>query len=76
MKTNALYTVLLSLLIFAGSVSVTLAQKQKMITQEPVMKMTTPIPENITTPDKIESPIGTLEFFDGVPNRQTIDACI
>ena len=38
------------------------------------MKMTTPIPENITTPDKIESPIGTLEFFDGVPNRKTIDA--
>jgi hypothetical protein len=50
-----------------------LAQKTKMITQQPVMKMTTPIPENITTPDKIESPIGTLEFFDGVPNRQTID---
>ncbi len=37
------------------------------------MKMTTPIPENITTPDKIESPIGTLEFFDGIPNRKTID---
>jgi hypothetical protein len=28
----------------------------------------------MTTPDKIESAIGTLEFFDGVPNRKTIDA--
>jgi len=28
----------------------------------------------MTTPDKIESAIGTLEFFVGVPNRKTIDA--
>ena len=49
------------------------AQKQKMVTQQPVYEMTTPIPENITTPDKVESPIGTLEFFDGIPNRETID---
>ena len=31
------------------------------------MKMTTPIPENRTTPDKVQTSIGTLEFFDGVP---------
>jgi len=47
--------------------------KTKMITQQPVYKMTTPIPENITTPDKVETPIGTLEFFDGIPDRETID---
>ena len=41
--------------------------KTKMITQQPVMKNTIPIPENRTTPDKVETSIGTLEFFDGVP---------
>ena len=62
--------ILTALLLAAVTVQ---AQKPKMITQEPVMKMTTPIPENITTPDLIGSTIGTLEFFDGVPNRKTID---
>jgi len=44
-----------------------------MITQEPVMKMTTPIPKNTTTPDKVETPIGTLEFFDAVPIGDTTE---
>ncbi len=43
----------------------------KMITQTPKMKMTIPIPENITTPDEVKTPIGTLEFFDGVPVGDT-----
>ena len=47
--------------------------KIKMITQQPVMKNTIPIPENRTTPDKVESSIGTLEFFDGVPIGDTKD---
>ena len=47
--------------------------KTKMITQQPVYKMTTPIPENITTSDKVKTPIGTLKFFDGIPDRETID---
>lgn len=29
-------------------------------------KMTTDTPENRTTPDKVETLIGTLNFFDGV----------
>jgi hypothetical protein len=37
-------------------------------------KMTTPIPENITTPDKVQSSIGTLNFFDGVPTKETAQA--
>ena len=44
-----------------------------MITQKPEMKMTTPIPENITTPDKVETSIGTLKFFDGIPIGDTKD---
>ena len=37
----------------------------------PVKKMTTETPHQITTPDKVETPIGTLEFFDGVPIGDT-----
>jgi len=33
----------------------------------PKLKMTTDIPASITTPDRVETPIGTLGFFDGVP---------
>jgi hypothetical protein len=40
----------------------------------PVNEMTTPTPHQITTPDKVDTPIGTLEFFDGVPTTETIDA--
>ena len=37
------------------------------------MKMTTDIPESITTPDRVETRIGTLEFFDGIPTPETVD---
>jgi hypothetical protein len=39
--------------------------------ESPKMKMTTEIPESITTPDKVETRIGTLEFFDGIPTKRT-----
>jgi hypothetical protein len=39
--------------------------------QSPKMKMTTPIPEGIATPDKLETSIGTLTSFDGVPDVET-----
>ena len=50
-----------SVLVSAGSVC---AQK---------MKYTTEIPEGIMTPDKVETSIGTLNFTDGVPSRETAD---
>lgn len=31
----------------------------------------TPIPNKITTPDKVKTRIGTLEFFDGLPSPET-----
>ncbi len=34
-------------------------------------EMTIPIPEKITTPDKVKTPIGTLAFFDGTPIGDT-----
>jgi hypothetical protein len=35
------------------------------------MKMTTSIPEGIATPDRLETRIGTLTSFDGVPDEKT-----
>jgi hypothetical protein len=32
-----------------------------------------PIPPSITTPGRVESRIGTLEFKDGMPSRETLD---
>ncbi len=37
----------------------------------PKMKMTTDIPASITTPDSVETRIGTLKFFDGIPSKET-----
>jgi hypothetical protein len=39
----------------------------------PKMKMTTSIPPEITTPDSVETRLGTLKFFDGFPDQATID---
>ena len=35
-------------------------------------KMTTDIPASITTPDVVETRLGTLRFFDGLPDEQTV----
>jgi hypothetical protein len=37
----------------------------------PKLKMTTAIPEEITTPDSVETRLGTLKFFDGFPDEKT-----
>ncbi len=37
-------------------------------------KMTTPIPESITTPDTVASSIGPLRSFDGVPSPETVSS--
>src|SRR5215469_12384053 len=39
----------------------------------PKMKMTTDIPRSITTPDSVETRIGTLKFFDGFPDKATVE---
>ena len=40
--------------------------------KSPEMKMTTDIPTSIIVPDKIDTRIGTLEFFDGFPSEATV----
>ncbi|MGB7204186.1 MAG: DUF1254 domain-containing protein [Anderseniella sp.] len=41
--------------------------------QSPKLKMTTDIPKSITAPDNVETSIGTLEYFDGVPKPKTVE---
>ena len=33
----------------------------------------TPIPASIMTPDEVDTRLGKLEFFDGVPTQETAD---
>jgi hypothetical protein len=35
-------------------------------------KMTTEMPAGVTTPDRVETRLGTLRFFDGLPDEQTV----
>lgn len=56
------WKVVADLLILMGAMSVH-AQTR--------FKMTTPIPPEITTPSKVETRIGELSFFDGVPTPET-----
>ena len=35
-------------------------------------KMTTETPKQIVIPSKLETRIGTLEFFDGLPSKDTV----
>ena len=41
--------------------------------ESPKMKMTTPIPPGIATPDTLDTPIGKLNFKDGVPDAATAE---
>ena len=65
MKTK---TLLIPVLIGAANVT-TSVQAQT----APKMKMTTEIPPQITTPDSVQTRLGTLKFFDGFPDDQTVD---
>lgn len=39
--------------------------------EPPKMKMSTPVPEGVATPDKLETQLGILSSFDGVPDIDT-----
>jgi hypothetical protein len=65
MKTKRLFT-----LALAGLMAVSLASS--LWAKPPKMKMTTDIPPGIATPDKVETRIGTLTSFDGVPDKETV----
>ncbi len=44
-----------------------------MTTKPPKMKMTIDIPASVTAPDQVETSLGTLKYFDGVPTEATVD---
>ncbi len=41
--------------------------------ESPRMKMTTSLPPGIASPDKVETRLGALSFFDGFPDKATVD---
>ena len=61
-----------SSLVMSAAVSAT-AQTKVDARAAPHMKMTTDIPPSITAPDKVQTRIGTLKFFDGFPDKATVD---
>ena len=59
-------------LVMSAAVSAT-AQTKFGARAAPRMKMTTDIPSSITTPDRVQTRIGSLKFFDGFPDKATVD---
>ncbi|MCZ4410364.1 DUF1254 domain-containing protein [Cryomorphaceae bacterium 1068] len=59
---------ILLVVIFAGCQQEAAVEEK---TSVQTYKMTTEIPIGILTPDKVETSIGTLEYFDGVPSKET-----
>ena len=41
--------------------------------EEPTPGYNTKIPKSIMTPDRVETRIGTLKFFDGIPTKETAE---
>jgi len=66
MKTSHLQKIIVASLMCALVVTTTHAA------DAPKMKMTTDIPASITTPDSIETRMGTLKFNDGFPDDATV----
>ena len=56
-----------ALLLAACQQKAAVKEKKNVQTYE----MTTEIPAGVLTPDKVETSIGTLEYFDGVPSKET-----
>ena len=68
MKTKSFTIIALACLL-----AVTVSAQTPVGTNEPTYDMTTMVPLAITTPDRVDTPIGTLEFFDGVPIGNTTE---
>ena len=58
-------------LLLLGAALAVLPVIELQAAEPPRMKMTTPIPEGIATPDRLETQLGTLTGFDGVPDKAT-----
>jgi hypothetical protein len=70
-KTGKNTTMKTKRILFAASICA-LAASAVLAQTAPKMKMTTDIPPDITTPDSVETRIGTLKFTDGFPDDATV----
>ncbi|MBE2260731.1 MAG: DUF1254 domain-containing protein, partial [Rhodobacteraceae bacterium] len=52
---------------------VTLAQALTGAPADPQLKFSTPIPPGVASPDKLETRLGTLNFFDGFPDKASAE---
>ena len=68
MKTAGKNNLLAAALVGVLGLSTTAIEAQT----PPKMKMTTDVPPQITTPDSVETRLGTLRFFDGFPDDATV----
>ena len=59
--------------LLASVLVVTLAATTAQAQTVPKMKMTTDIPAGIASPDKVETRLGTLKFFDGFPDQASVE---
>src|SRR5580658_4633701 len=59
--------------LLVGIVVCMLAATTSSAQSSPKMKMTTDIPVSITTPDKVDTRIGTLKFEGGYPDAATVE---
>ena len=66
MKIKSLTTMTITGLMMAGLTTAAWAASPK-------MKMTTDIPKAYTAPDKVETSIGELHYFDGVPSEKSTE---
>lgn len=76
MKSRAIYVTILALVcgIFIGWAA---SWAEPRAGEKPAVqakyKMTTDMPPSILTPNKVETRLGTLKFFDGFPDDATVD---
>lgn len=64
LKQNLVAAALVGVLTFTSAYAQTVPAKYK---------MTTDMPPSVITPDKVETRLGTLNFFDGFPDDATVD---
>lgn len=57
--------------IIVAALIILLAATTNFAADAPKMRMTTDIPSELTTPDSVETSIGTLKFLDGAPYPET-----
>ncbi len=62
----------LTKLLAAGMLAFALCAPTVHAQDAPKMKMTTPVPQGITTADSVETRLGTLRFTDGFPDDATV----